>query len=424
MSDTTQGTESPQSSPPAPAAPPPGRKSRAPWLFGVGILVASAAAGFYWYQTMVPQADALAANVSIPPPAVTVAAPLYQEIVEWDEFTGQFAAVEYVELRARVSGYLQSIHFEDGQIVNKGDLLFVIDPRPYEIALASARAQLDEASARLDLANRQLTRAGRLRKEDFVAASTYDERAQEAASSTAAVEAARAAIRQAELDLEFTRITAPISGRIGQHRVSVGNLIADGGGNQATLLATIVSLDPIYFNFDLSEADFLAYQRAAASGRLRSTREGGAEVFAHLPDEERWTIKGRLDFVDNQVDRATGTIRARAEFPNPDLLITPGQFGRIRIPGSEPYKAIMIPDSALVTDQSNRLVMTVTDDGTVVPKQVRPGPGYDPLGLRIIREGLEPTDRIIINGLLRARPGAKVAPEPGKIESGVLQRPQ
>jgi RND family efflux transporter MFP subunit len=373
---------------------------------------------------MVPQADASAANVSIPPPAVTVAAPLYQEIVEWDEFTGQFAAVEYVELRARVSGYLQSIHFEDGQIVNKGDLLFVIDPRPYEIALASARAQLDEASARLDLANRQLTRAGRLRKEDFVAASTYDERAQEAASSTAAVEAARAAIRQAELDLEFTRITAPISGRIGQHRVSVGNLIADGGGNQATLLATIVSLDPIYFNFDLSEADFLAYQRAAASGRLRSTREGGAEVFAHLPDEEQWTIKGRLDFVDNQVDRATGTIRARAEFPKPNLLITPGQFGRIRIPGSEPYKAIMIPDSALVTDQSNRLVMTVTDDGTVVPKQVRPGPGYDPLGLRIIREGLEPTDRIIINGLLRARPGAKVAPEPGKIESGVLQRPQ
>ena len=161
MSDTTQGTESPQSSPPAPAAPPPGRKSRAPWLFGVGILVAAAAAGLYWYQTMVPQADASAANVSIPPPAVTVAAPLYQEIVEWDEFTGQFAAVEYVELRARVSGYLQSIHFEDGQIVNKGDLLFVIDPRPYEIALASARAQLDEASARLDLANRQLTRAGR-----------------------------------------------------------------------------------------------------------------------------------------------------------------------------------------------------------------------------------------------------------------------
>ncbi|NJM93046.1 MAG: efflux RND transporter periplasmic adaptor subunit [Rhodospirillaceae bacterium] len=360
----------------------------------------------------------------MPPPPVTVASPVHQEIVEWDEFTGQFAAVEYVELRARVSGYLQSIHFEDGQIVKKGDLLFVIDPRPYEIALASAKAQLDEASARVDLAGRQLSRASKLRKDDFVAASTYDERAQELASSTAAVEAAKAAIRQAELDLEFTRITAPLGGRIGRHLVSVGNLIADGGGSAATLLATVVSLDPIYFDFDVSETDFLAYQRAAISGRLKSAREGDFEVFAHLPDEEKWTIKGRLDFVDNQVDRATGTIRARAEFPNPDLLITPGQFGRIRIPGSEPYKAIMIPDSALVTDQSNKLVMTVTADGTVVPKAVRPGPGYDPLGLRIIREGLEPTDQIIINGLIRARPGAKVTPEPGKIEPSQLQRPQ
>jgi RND family efflux transporter MFP subunit len=393
-------------------------------MFGIGLLAVAAAGGFYWYQNRAPQSAEPAAGASMPPPQVTVATPVHQEIVEWDEFTGQFAAVEYVELRARVSGYLESIHFEDGQIVKKGDLLFVIDPRPYEIALASAKAQLDDATARGELANRQLSRASKLRQDDFVAASTYDERAQEVAASAAAVEAAKAAIRQAELDLEFTRITAPVDGRIGRHLVSVGNLIADGGGNAATLLATIVSLDPIYFDFDVSETDLLGYQRAAASGRLKSTREGGFEVFAHLPDEEEWTLKGRLDFVDNQVDRATGTIRARAEFPNPSLLITPGQFGRIRIPGSEPYKAIMIPDSALVTDQSNKLVMTVTADGTVVPKQVRPGPGYDPLGLRIIREGLEPTDQIIINGLIRARPGAKVTPEPGKIERGELQRPQ
>jgi RND family efflux transporter MFP subunit len=409
--------------PPVPAAPPP-RRSHIPWLFGVGVLAAAAAGGFYWYQNNMPQSAEALASAAMPPPQVTVASPVHQEIVEWDEFTGQFAAVEYVELRARVSGYLQSIHFEDGQIVRKGDLLFVIDPRPYEIALASAKAQLDEAVARGELANRQLSRAARLRQDDFVAASTYDERAQEVASSAASVEAAKAAIRQAELDLEFTRITAPIDGRIGRHLVSVGNLIADGGGNAATLLATIVSLDPIYFDFDVSETDLLAYQRAAVSGRLKSTRDGGFEVFAHLPDEIEWTLKGRLDFVDNQVDRATGTIRARAEFPNPDLLITPGQFGRIRIPGSEPYQAIMIPDSALVTDQSNKLVMTVAADGTVVPKVVRPGPGYDPLGLRIIREGLEPTDQIIINGLIRARPGAKVTPEPGTIERGELQRPQ
>jgi RND family efflux transporter MFP subunit len=414
----------PQAQQTPPALPPPPRRSHIPWLFGIGLLAAAAAGGFYWYQNKVPQSAEPAAGASTPPPQVTVASPLHQEIVEWDEFTGQFAAVEYVELRARVSGYLQSIHFEDGQIVKKGDLLFVIDPRPYEIALAAAKAQLDEASARGDLANRQLARASKLRQDDFVAASTYDERAQEVASSAAAAEAAKAAIRQAELDLEFTRITAPIDGRIGRHLVSIGNLIADGGGNAATLLATIVSLDPIYFDFDVSETDLLAYQRAAVSGRLKSTRDGGFEVFAHLPDEEEWTLKGRLDFVDNQVDRATGTIRARAEFPNPNLLITPGQFGRVRIPGSEPYQAIMIPDSALVTDQSNKLVMTVTADGTVVPKLVRLGPGYDPLGLRIIREGLEPTDQIIINGLIRARPGAKVTPEPGKIQPSELQRPQ
>jgi RND family efflux transporter MFP subunit len=423
MSDHSHATGG-QQSPSAPPATLPPARSHVAWLLGIGVLAAAVAAGFYWYQNMRPQSSTADAATLMPPPQVTVATPVYQEIVEWDEFTGQFAAVEYVELRARVSGYLQSIHFEDGQIVKKGNLLFVIDPRPYEIALATAKAQLDEASARVELASRQLTRASKLRQDDFVAASTYDERAQELASSTAAVEAAKAAIRQAELDLEFTRITAPLGGRIGRHLVSVGNLIADGGGSQATLLATIVSLDPIYFDFDVSESDFLAYQRAAVSGRLKSAREGGFEVFAHLPDEEEWTLKGRLDFVDNRVDRATGTIRARAEFPNPNLLITPGQFGRIRIPGSEPYKAILIPDSALVTDQSNKLVMTVTADGTVVPKLVRPGPGYDPLGLRIIREGLEPTDQIIINGLIRARPGAKVTPEPGEIEPSELQRPQ
>ncbi|MGH6928941.1 MAG: efflux RND transporter periplasmic adaptor subunit, partial [Dongiaceae bacterium] len=279
----------PQAQQTPPAVPPPPRRSHIPWLFGIGLLAAAAAGGFYWYQNKVPQSAEPAAGASTPPPQVTVASPLHQEIVEWDEFTGQFAAVEYVELRARVSGYLQSIHFEDGQIVKKGDLLFVIDPRPYEIALASAKAQLDEASARGDLANRQLARASKLRQDDFVAASTYDERAQEVASSAAAAEAAKAAIRQAELDLEFTRITAPTNGRIGRHRVSVGNLIADGGGSAATLLATVVSLDPIYLDFDLSEADLLAYQRAAASGRLKSTRDGGVEVFAHLPDEETGT---------------------------------------------------------------------------------------------------------------------------------------
>jgi RND family efflux transporter MFP subunit len=347
-------------------------------------------------------------------PAVTVSPPLRHEVVEWDEYTGQFAAVDYVEIRARVSGYLQEIHFEDGQLVKKGDLLFLIDPRPYEIALASAKAQVDTANAAIEYTNRELSRAAELRQKDFVAQSTYDQRLQQMRNAAASLETGKAAVRDAELNLEFCHITAPISGRISRHEVSLGNLISGSNGGATTLLTTIVSVDPVYFNFDMSEADFLGYQRAVAQGKLMSTRDDPVPVQAHLVDETTWTLKGRLDFVDNQVDRSAGTIRARGVFDNPKLLITPGQFGRIRVPGSEPYQALLVPDAALVTDQSRKLLMTVSDDGTIVPKVVRPGPTYQ--GLRIIRGGIAPTDQIVINGLLRARAGAKVTPQPGKIE--------
>ncbi len=354
------------------------------------------------------------------PPAVTVAAPLQREVVEYDEFTGQFAAVEQVELRSRVSGYLQSHHFEEGQIVKKGDLLFVIDPRPFEATLASTRAQLAQAEARVDLATRQLARAAELRGRDFVAASTYDERQQEQRVATAAVEIAKAAVRTAELDLEFSRILAPVSGRIGRREVSDGNLVSGGSGSGNTLLTTIVSIDPIYFVFDMSEGDFIAYQRAVQSGKLQSTRDS-IPVFARLRDEPDWPREGKLNFIDNQVNRSAGTIRARAVFPNADGFLTPGQFGRIRLPGSEPYKALLIPDSAILTDQSQKIVMTVNAEGVVSPKMVRQGPIYD--GLRIIRSGLTPEDRVIINGLIRARPGAKVTPQPGEIKGAGERRP-
>ena len=350
-----------------------------------------------------------------PPPTVTVSAPLQKEIVEWQQFTGQFAAVDYVEIRARVSGYLTEIHFEDGQIVKKGDLLFVIDPRPYEAVLASMRAQLSQAEAQVDLANVQLKRSAELRRRDYEPASSYDQRVSDLKVATAAVEAAKAAIRSAELNVEFTHITAPITGRISRHQVSIGNLISGGEGGSASPLTTIVSLDPIYFYFDMSEADYLAYERATAKGKMRSTRDSTVGVSLHLTDEKGWPHEGHLNFVENQVDRSAGTIRARAVFPNPDLLFTAGQFGRIRIPGSEPYKAILIPDAAIVTDQSRKIVYTVNDDNVVVPKIIRPGPSQE--GLRIVRSGLSPTDRIIINGLVRARPGAKVAPHPGAIEA-------
>lgn len=354
------------------------------------------------------------------PPTVTVATPLQREVVEYDEFTGQFAPVEYVELRSRVSGYLQSHHFEEGQIVAKGDLLFVIDPRPFEAALESAKAQLTQAEARVELANSQLARAAELRQRDFVARSTYDERLQEQRVAAAAAEIARATIRTAELELEFTRILAPVAGRVGRREVSNGNLVSGGAGSGNTLLTSIVSIDPVYFLFDMSETDFIAYQRAVQAGKLQSTRDS-VPVFARLRDEPDWPREGKLNFVDNQVDRSAGTIRVRAVFPNSDGFLTPGQFGRIRLPGSESYRALLIPDSAILTDQSQKIVMTVGADGVVAPKAVRPGPIYD--GLRIVRTGLSPDDRIIINGLMRARPGAKVTPQPGEIRGAGERRP-
>ena len=362
-----------------------------------------------------PVGPALAQSAS-PPPSVTVSAPLQKEIVEWQQFTGQFAAVDYVEVRARVSGYLTEIHFQDGQIVNKGDPLFVIDPRPYEAALASMRAQLSRAEAQVDLANVQLKRSAELRRRDYEPASSYDRRVSDLKVATAAVENAKAAIRSAELNVEFARITAPITGRISRHQVSIGNLISGGESGSAGLLTTIVSLDPIYFYFDMSEADHLAYERATAKGRMRSTRDGTVGVSLHLSRREGLAARRPPELSSRTRSIAP---RARSEpapsSPIPIYLFTAGQFGRIRIPGSEPYKAILIPDAAIVTDQSRKIVLTVNDDNVVVPKIIRPGPSQE--GLRIVRSGLSPTDKIIINGLVRARPGAKVAPHPGTIEA-------
>ena len=358
----------------------------------------------------------LAADAPPAPPAVTVSQPIQRELVEWDEYTGQFAAKENVEIRARVSGYLTEIHFEDGQLVKEGDLLFVIDPRPYEATLAAARAQLAQGSAQVELATRQLGRTAELRKKDFEPASTYDQRVSDLKVATAAVESAKAAIRSAELNVGFTRITAPLTGRISNHQVSIGNLISGGDAATTPALTTIVSLDPIYFYFDMSEGDYLAYQRATAAGMLGEARETTPPVYARLTDETEWPWKGQLNFLDNQMDRGAGTIRARATFVNPGYFVTPGQFGRIRIPASQQHVAILVPDGAVVTDQSRKVVMTVKEDGTVEPKVVRPGPMTED-GLRIVRSGLEPSDRVIINGLVRARPGSKVTPQPGQIET-------
>lgn len=312
-------------------------------------------------------------------------------------------------MRSRVSGYLTETHFSDGQIVNKGDLLFVIDPRPFETAVVSARAKLDQAASSREYTGRQLERAGELQKRDFLAQSTLDQRQSESRSAGAGADVARAALRDAELNLQFTRITAPVSGRVSARQISIGNLVTAGGqAGSGTLLTTIVSMDPIYFSYDMSEADFLAFQRTFAGGPL------DVPVDLRLMDETGWPHQGKLTFIDNQVDKNSGTIRARATLANPNNFIAPGSFGRIRMPASKPFEALLVPDSAVVTDQNRKLVMTVSADGTVVPKPVVPGPLVD--NLRAIRSGITAEDQVVINGLMRSRPGSKVTPQPGKIE--------
>ena len=397
---------------------PPGRGGAMRWIV-LALLIVVAVAGWYGWQEygagLLGDGEQAQAAAAPPPPEVTVALPLVKNITEWDEYTGQFQAVESVEVRARVSGYLQAVNFEDGQMVTAGDLLYEIDPRPFEIALESAQAQLASAQAAVELAKAQLARAEALQKNDFVSRAAYDERVQENRAAIANVGVAQAAVEAARLDLEYTKVVAPISGRISATEIDVGNLVTGGNTGSATMLTTIVSVDPIRLVIDISEANLLAYQRAIADGRLSSPRDGGVPMQARLMDEETWTMQGKIDFIDNQVDRTAGTIRLRALLPNPGGLVTPGQFGQARIPGSEPYDAILVPEAALVTDQSQKMLLTVAEDGTVVAKPVRTGPNRGPL-LRIIREGLEPTDRIIISGLLRARPGGKVTAIDGSFD--------
>jgi RND family efflux transporter MFP subunit len=394
------------------AAPCPRPRKSLPWS---ALLLAGIAAGLSLSAGGALGRRAMAQSQPAAPPAVTVSHPLEREVVEWDEYTGQFAAVEDVEIRARVSGYLTEIHFQDGQFVKKGDLLFVIDPRPFEADLQQVQANLERDKAQVVRANLDLTRYSVLAKKEFAPQQQLDQARATSEGASATVKADEAAVAQAKLNLEFTHVTAPVDGRIGSHQVSIGNLIVGGSTGTLTLLTTIVSLDPIWFNFDMSESDYLGYQRAIQAGLMTSEQGGAVQAFVRLVDEKGWPHEGHMDFIDNQINRGAGTIRARAIFPNKSLFLTPGEFGRIRVPGSEPHQAILIPDAAVVTDQSRKIVMTVGADGTVVPRVIRPGPTYE--GLRIVRDGLAAGDTIIINGLVRARPGAKVTPQPGKIEA-------
>ncbi len=383
------------------------------WVGSLAVVLLLAGGAVLFGPKFLNRSSSAAAQMAAPPPPpVTVSTPMQRDLAGWTTFTGQFSAVDYVELRAQVSGYLTEIHFTDGQIVHKGDLLFVIDPRPYDITLQQANAQLLTAVAGLDLANKEISRTTALKRDDFASGELLDQRIQQQRAAQAALEQAKAAVRSAQLNLEFTHITAPVTGRISVHRVSVGNLIQGGiGATTSTLLTTIVSLDPIHLDFDMSEGDFLTYQRYLQA--QQSDKPVDHTVEADLSDEHGWKRRGVLDFIDNEMDRSSGTIHARATLPNSDLFIAAGQFARLRLPTSAHKPTLLVPDSAITSDQSRKLVMTVADDGTVVPKSVELGPLSG--DLRVITSGIAPTDKVIINGLMRARPGSKVTPQPGTI---------
>jgi len=350
---------------------------------------------------------------SPPPPAVVAGPPLVLRLAEWDEYTGRFEATDRVEVRARVDGYLDSIHFRDGAIVERGDLLFVIDPRPYEAALDGARAAVVRAQTRVDLAATDLTRAEALFAIRGISQEEFDGRTQARKEADAALRAARAAERVASLNVEFTRVRAPIGGRISENFVSVGNVVS-GGQAGSTLLTTIVAVDPIQFVFDASESDYLRYNRMNARGERRSSRNAPNPVRIRLLDEPVFSHVGTMDFVDNRLDPATGTIRGRALVPNPGGFLTPGQFGRLQLLGSGEFEALLVPDSAILSDQSRRFVWALGKDDLAEQRVIEPG--NLERGLRIVRAGLRRDDRIVISGMQRVRPGARVTPTSGRIE--------
>ena len=352
-----------------------------------------------------------------PAPKVTVAKPVTKLVADHDEYVGRFVALDFVEVRARVSGYLSKIHFTDGQLVEAGAPLFTVDRRPFEAALEQAKAAVVTVEANLAFAESDLSRAESLVSGTSITQQTIDQRVQAKRVAEASVTAQKAALAQAELDLEFTELRAPISGRIGDRRVSVGNLVTGGTGGNTTLLATLASVDPIRFEFTMDEASYLRYLRAVQAENSSSANRGMTlPARLKLIDDDDFIHEGSIDFVDNTIDRSSGTIRGRAEFKNADGRLTPGMFGRIRVATSKPAEALLVPDAAIGTEQVRKFVYVVSAENVVNPKYVTLGPVVD--GLRVISSGLEADDDVVVNGLMRIRPGVTVAPEQAAAANG------
>jgi membrane fusion protein, multidrug efflux system len=375
-------------------------------LWPLGILIAVALSGCG--DKPPPQAAA-------PAPPVTVAQPVKRTVTDWDEFTGRFEAVEEVQVRARVGGFVTNVEFKDGDMVHTGDLLYLIDSRPFEAVAKQADGQLADARAKAELAKRDLDRGLSLVQTSAVSEQVVDQRRQSLQAAHAAETVAEGALNAAQLNIEFSHVLAPITGRASRHLVSVGNLVQGSEGG-ATLLTSIVSLDPIYIYFDVEEATYLKNNRLWFEGKRPSSRDTPNPVQVTLTGETKPSHDGKMDFIDNRLDLSTGTLRSRAVIPNKDLSILPGQFGRVRLIGSAPYEALLLPDTAIATDQSRKIVFVVKDDNTVEAKPVVLGPLDE--GLRVIREGLKADDKVIIDGLQRARVGAKVSPQVAKAPAG------
>ena len=340
-------------------------------------------------------------------PDVTIAKPIARRLTDWDEFTGRLTSREKVEVRARVSGYLTEVSLKEGTEVKAGDLLFTIDPRPYEAVVQRAEAVLAQAKTNAELANIEAKNANSLRQGQVISAEESERRLKSAAGEQSAVRAAEAMVSAAKLDLEFTQIRAPISGRISDARVTEGNLVT-GGTKDATLLTTIVALDPIYCDIEVDERSALKYREMHKNGERESALFGLIPAEMALVNQEGWPHQGQIDFVDNQVNPATGTIRARAVFPNKDRLMSPGFFAKVRIPGSGEYDGLLIRDAAVGDDQGSSYVWVLDAEDKAVYRPIKLGPLLD--GLRVVRDGLRADDRVIILGLMSVRNGNQVRP--------------
>ena len=335
---------------------------------------------------------------------MTVATPLERNIVDWDEYVGRFEAIQDVELRAQVSGAIDRVMFSDGQNVRKGQALFVIDPRPYRATLAQAKAQAARAQATQANAQSELARAKKLLDVEAISKEEYEQKLADVRTAQADVAAARSQVDAAELNLGFTTVRSPISGRVSDRRVSKGNFVAEG----QTVLTRVVSVDPIWFSFDGAESFYLKYLRQAEAGERGSSRNTANPVEVQLSDESGYNWRGRMDFVDNAIDPGSGTIRAHAVIANPNGFLTPGMFGRARLLGSGSYRAMLVPDEAITTDQTRKLIYVLGKENKVEVRPIETGPPSE--GLRVVKKGLNPTDLVIINGITRLQPGAVVKP--------------